>query len=157
ALYIDGDLDSIGAERIKLSPGAQLDLYVSGTVRTIGYLNAGDAANPSAFRLYIGSGDRLTLSVGYQKFAGSIYAPKATIAYVGDTIVEGGLFANNLVGVGLLTIAAASPVAPSPGTCNPPGNGNGNGGGTGGTGGTGGMNGTGTGTGSGSGTGTGGV
>src|SRR5262249_41239833 len=146
ALYIDGDLDSIGAERIKLSPGAQLDLYVSGTVKTIGYVNAGDAANPSAFRLYIGSGNRLTLSVGFQKFAGSIYAPKATIAYVGDTIVEGGLFANNLVGVGLLTIAAASPVAPSPGTCMPPGNGGGGGNGNG--------NGNGNGTGTGSGTGT---
>jgi hypothetical protein len=134
SVYVDGDLDSIGAERIKLDPGATLDLYVAGVVRTVGYLNAGDAAQPAAFRLYVGGADQLTLSVGFQKFSGAIYAPKATIAYVGDTIIEGGLFAKDLVGIGNLEIAAAQPSAPPSTTCNPPGNPGGNGapGGTGG-------------------------
>ena len=73
----------------------------------------------------MGGADRLSLSVGFQKFAGSIYAPRATLAYVGDTIIEGGLFANDVVGIGQLKIAAAHPPTPPSTTCDPtptPGN-----------------------------------
>jgi hypothetical protein len=119
ALYIDGDLDAVGADRIALAPGATLDLYVSGAVRTVGWLGAGDPSNPSAFRVYIGGAHDLTLSVGAQTFAGSIYAPLSTIAYVGDTRIEGGLFAKQLYGVGVLRIDAAQPSAPPPSTCAP--------------------------------------
>jgi hypothetical protein len=131
ALYIDGDLDSVGAEKFSLAQGATLDLYVSGAVRTVGSLGAGDPSNPSAFRLYVGSANDLTLSVGYQRFSGSIYAPLATIAYVGDTIVEGGLFARQLYGVGALFVDAALPGNPPSSTCNlpPAGGGGGNSGG----------------------------
>jgi hypothetical protein len=140
SLYVDGDLDEIGAEKIMLAPNATLDLYVSGAVRTVGYLGAGDPANPSAFRLYVGSASQLTLSVGFQRFAGSIYAPLATIAYVGDTIVEGGLFAHQLYGVGALHIDASLPQSPAPGTCGG-GNSGGSTGGNNGGGSTGGNNG----------------
>lgn len=122
SLYLEGSLDQIGAEQIVIDPGATLDLYVSGSVKTVGYASLGAAADPSAFRLYVGGSDTLTLSVGAQWFNGSIYAPRAKIEYVGDTTIAGALFCDDLTGVGQLTIEAdlpggggSCPSSPTPG------------------------------------------
>jgi hypothetical protein len=120
ALHFDGDYLSIGADLIDIAPGGSLDLYVSGVVRTIGYVRAGEKSAPSAFRLYIGGGDRVSLEVGAEIFNGSIYAPTATIVYVGHTVIRGGLFAKDVTGIGNLEIRAAKPVAPDPGICGQP-------------------------------------
>jgi hypothetical protein len=109
ALFVDGSLDEIGADRIVIDAGATLDLYVSGSVGTVGYAGLGDAGSPASFRLYVGGTAPVTISVGAQWFHGSIYAPRANIVYVGDTNVGGGLFANELVGAGQLAIAGNVP------------------------------------------------
>jgi hypothetical protein len=41
AVYVDGNLDSVGDDTVGLSPGSTLDLYVSGRVRTVGHTSAG--------------------------------------------------------------------------------------------------------------------
>jgi len=110
ALYLDGSLEEIGADRILLGEGATLDLYVSGAVKTVGYFNAGEKSLPGAFRLYVGGGDDVNVNVGAQIFHGAIYAPKATIKYVGHTVIEGGLFANTVTGIGNLELRGAHPV-----------------------------------------------
>jgi len=112
AIYIDGDLESVGAEWIHIRDGATLDLYVGGRVRTIGHVSLGDASDPSAFRLYIGGADAPTVSVGNKQFNGSIYAPRAMIRYVGNTNIRGSLFARELEGTGNLTIGYAAPLDP---------------------------------------------
>jgi putative adhesin len=120
ALYL-GTLDEVGAETFVLDAGATLDLYVADSVRTVGAVELGDPSAPSSFRLYIGGTGTVSLSVGEQRFHGMIYAPRAAIAYTGDTHIEGGLFADSVRGVGRLEIDGAQPQATSPGACsNPP-------------------------------------
>ncbi len=129
ALYIDGSLDAVGAENVALKPGATLDLYVSGAVRTVGKLDLG--SDPSAVRLYIGGGGGGALvTVGEQTLSAAIYAPTARVAFVGDTTIHGALFAHDLDGVGRLAIDYSAPQAPAPGQCGTPSGGSPGGGGT---------------------------
>jgi hypothetical protein len=123
SVYIDGSLDEIGAEAIKIETGASLDLYVSGAVRLVGFSPLGDPKSPSSFRLFVGGSDRLSLSLGLQEFFGSIYAPQAEIAAAGVTLIWGSLFAKTVVDAGVLAVnhGGATP------TCTPPGGGSGGG------------------------------
>ena len=109
AMYIDGSLDQIGADVFDIADGSTLDLYVRDTVKTIGYVSLGDAKNPSAFRLFVGGGDGISLAIGDQVFHGSIYAPNASLKYIGNTVVEGALFANTFTGIGNLQVNSALP------------------------------------------------
>lgn len=116
AIYIDGSLDEIGAEAIRMLPGASLDLYVSGAVRLVGFTPVGDRHAPAAFRLFIGDSDQVSVGVGLQEFFGSIYAPNASIAFAGLTVVWGSLFAKNVIDAGVLTINHGGAIP----TCTPP-------------------------------------
>ena len=60
------------------------------------------------------------LSVGAQAFHGAIYAPRAHVAYVGATHVEGSLFARSLRGVGVLDIEHGATGPSDPGECDDP-------------------------------------
>lgn len=116
SIYIDGSLDEIGAEAIKLETGATLDLYVSGPVRLVGFTPIGSRQSPSSFRLFVGGADRLSVGVGLQEFFGSIYAPRAEIALAGVTVVWGSLFAKEVVDLGVLAINHGGAIP----TCTPP-------------------------------------
>jgi hypothetical protein len=118
AIYIDGSVESIGSDAIELAPGATLDLYIAGSLHSVGTMRIGDAASPSAFRLYVGGAELVAL--GSQIFNGAIYAPNAVISYTGSTIVRGGIFADQLNGLGSIQIDPARPVAPPPSSCAPP-------------------------------------
>jgi hypothetical protein len=121
-IYVDGDLDSIGHDRFDIQSGSTLDLYVSGNVRTVGHMVYGDRHHPAAFRLYIGGNQQATMQVGNQVFHGAIYAPNATLAYVGRTKIEGSLLAKTLSSVGLLELYFARPTTNGSGEkCTPPG------------------------------------
>ncbi len=117
AMYLDGSLEEIGAERFVFAPDSSLDLYVKGSIKTIGYLHVGARNRPSQLRVYIGGSEDVSISVGAQIFRGSVYAPKATIKYIGHTVIEGGLFANTVTGIGNLEIRGARPVPPPQSVC----------------------------------------
>lgn len=134
ALYVDGDVDSVGDEHLELGPGAVLDLYIAGSLRQVGHSALGDASRPGALRLYIGGSSPVALSVGKQSIHGLVYAPTAAIAFVGDAQVNGALFARSLDAVGKLELGYAPPAAPSDQVCSPPGNPDGDGPGNGGKG-----------------------
>lgn len=119
ALYIDGSINSVGAEVIDILPGSTLDLFVSGSVRTVGAMRLGSELEPGAFNLYIGGAEPLTVSVGLQIFNATIYAPQVDLHYVGATKIRGAVFANRILGVGLLTVGYAAPSVP-PDLCQPP-------------------------------------
>lgn len=125
ALYVDGAIDAVGVESFEIEPGGSLDLFVAGGIRTVGWLDAGGASDPEAFRLYLGGADSVLLSVGQQVFRGSIYAPEAVVAYVGDTTVVGSLFARELDGVGRLEIGYGAAPDLDPPSCDEPGDGDG--------------------------------
>jgi len=112
SLYLDGSLDHIGAAWLSLANGAMLDLYVSGSVRTIGHVELGNKWDPSAFRLYIGGGQEATLDVGNQLFNGAIYAPHADLVYIGNTQIRGAITAHTIHGTGNLVIGYAAPECP---------------------------------------------
>lgn len=113
SLYIDGSIDQVGAEVFDLADDATLDLYVSGVIRQVGHMKLGNAKKPSAFRLFMGGGEEVSLNIGNQVFYGAVYAPRATIKYIGNTILEGGLFANTLAGIGNLEVHGARPTPPA--------------------------------------------
>jgi hypothetical protein len=128
-IFIDGDLDEVGSHNIKLAPGATLDLYVSGSVNTVGDTQFG--GEPGAFRLFIGGKEPIGVSVGNQAFRGTIYAPRAELSFVGDTLIEGTLFAGSVDGVGTLEVRQAGAKAAAAELCTDPDEGGANGGGTG--------------------------
>lgn len=109
AIHIEGDLQAVGNEVFLLTDGSTLDLFVSGSVQTVGNAELGDPGDPAAFRLYIGGADSVSVGVGRTRFNGAIYAPEATLAYVGDTEIRGAVFARELAGVGRMTLGYAAP------------------------------------------------
>ncbi len=116
ALHVDGDVDNIGAQVVRLTSGSTLDLYVSGNVRNVGHIVLGDKYAPSSFRLYIGGNEKATINVGNAIFNGAIYAPEANLHYIGNTLIRGALFAKNLTSTGNLMIGYAAP-NPQPDSC----------------------------------------
>ncbi len=117
ALFIDGDLDTVGSLNIKLEPGAELEMWVAGSIKTVGNLQFASQqdARARAFKLYMGGRGSTLINVGNAEFFGSIYAPETDIEYVGNLQVHGSLFANNLTGTGNLTLYYDTDImAPAP-------------------------------------------
>ena len=122
SIYVDGDLDSIGYDRFKITNGSVLSLYVAGNVNTIGHMLYGEKHHPGAFRLYIGGSKKATMQIGNQVFRGAVYAPKASVHWVGRTKVEGSLLVGTLISTGLLELYFSRPAHDKDGNrCNPPG------------------------------------
>jgi hypothetical protein len=117
SLFVDGSISAVGDTRWQLATGATLDLFVSGNVEHVGSLAGGDAAAPGAFRLYVGGTH--TATIGDAAFYGSLYAPRATVSYVGDARIDGSIFAKQLDAVGNLTVEYGEPLTP-PQSCETP-------------------------------------
>jgi hypothetical protein len=117
SLFVDGSITAVGDTQWELAPGGTLDLFVSGDVEHVGSLVGGDAAKPGAFRLYVGGSH--TATIGDAVFYGSLYAPRATVSYVGDARIVGSIFAKQLEAVGNLTIEYGDPLTP-PQSCDTP-------------------------------------
>lgn len=131
ALYVEGTIAAVGEQNITVEDGGSLDLFVSGMIATVGWTSAGSAARPEAIRIYLGGSDRVLLAaVGKHDFYANLYAPEATLAYVGDNRVIGSLFGRELDGVGRLEIGYGAPAEVDPPSCDqPPDDGDGGGGG----------------------------
>jgi hypothetical protein len=105
ALFVDGDLETVGDAHFDLTPGSTLDLYVAGSVSMVGGALFNHAA-PGTVRLYVGGPTGKLDLVGAQEVIGAVYAPDADLELVGDTRFVGSVFARNLDGVGQLSIDA---------------------------------------------------
>jgi hypothetical protein len=104
SLFIEGSLSTVGSAQWTLGPTATLDLFVSGSIASVGDLTAGDPTRAGAVRLYVGGDAASIATVGTSSFNGSIYAPQADVSYVGDSEIVGSIFARTISGVGALTI-----------------------------------------------------
>jgi hypothetical protein len=113
-LYVDGSLVHVGAARFAIDAGATLDLFVSGSVTSVGTLDLGDASRPDAFRLYVGGEGGTVSLVGAARFSGLVYAPHATVALAGGAEVDGALFAGDLTFAGAVKVRHAAVRAQSP-------------------------------------------
>ena len=121
ALYVEGTIAAVGEQNITVEDGGSLDLFVSGMIATVGWSSTGSAANPEAIRIYLGGKGRVLLAaVGKHDFFANLYAPEATLAYVGDNRVIGSLFGRELDGVGRLEIGYGAPGEVDPPSCEQP-------------------------------------
>ena len=117
ALYIAGDLMTVGTDTIDVDEGASLDLYVAGDLENVGQWKVGAGTLAGVVRLFIGGEGASLSSVGDADIVGSVYAPQADVNLVGDTSIRGALFAKRVHGVGRLLIDYAKPAAPAPESC----------------------------------------
>jgi len=117
ALYIGGNLKTVGTDTIDVDEGASLDLYVAGNVENVGTWRVGQGTLAGVVRMFVGGKDPLLASVGDKDFVGAIYAPTADFTLVGNTSIRGGLFVKNLTGTGELLVDFARAATPAPGAC----------------------------------------
>ncbi|MGH7270209.1 MAG: DUF7305 domain-containing protein, partial [Polyangiaceae bacterium] len=94
ALFVGGDL-SVADFEIDAPPGAEVDLFVSGSVSVRGAFRVGDASNQAGARTYVG-GPGVNLQ-GAATLAGSLYAPGSvlTLGASAPTTVYGSIFASS--------------------------------------------------------------
>jgi hypothetical protein len=103
ALFVGGDVNSLGVFDIELGPEGELDLFVAGSLLSVGAGSYGDRAHPARTRIYIGGTSDVTI-VGAEGFVGNVYAPNARITAVGATTVYGSLFGRRIDMPGYLDV-----------------------------------------------------
>jgi hypothetical protein len=118
ALFVDGDLNVDNALRIDLTPDAELDLFVAGSVGIGNMATFGNLSAPARVRLYVG-GQALQLGTSVNVGA-NIYAPYATVTLSSDVEMRGAFFANEFDISGIVTIHYDTSVLAASG-CRPPG------------------------------------
>lgn len=96
ALFIAGNITLQQDLVVEVASGAELDLFIGGSVQVSGALRLGDPTRPRALRLYIASGGSLALSGGAQ-LAANIFAPAADLAVSAPIDLHGALVVNRLV------------------------------------------------------------
>jgi hypothetical protein len=95
ALFVAGDISVTEDLRIELAPGAEIDVFVSGSVSIKGGFEIGDADSPSRTRIYVG-GATLALAANASPLAANIYAPNAVLELSSNFEMWGSLFADRL-------------------------------------------------------------
>jgi len=117
-LFVGGDV-SVQELTISLAtPGAELDLFVAGSVSILGATSIGDKNAPARVRLYV-AGPSFTLSANASVGA-NVYAPGAAVALASNFEMWGSLFAEDLQFSGDFRIHYDTSVLQQPG-CTPPG------------------------------------
>jgi len=118
AVFVAGDVRVGGALHVDLGPGAELDLFVAGSVSLTGPVAFGSPAAPAKVRVYSG-GPVFELS-GDAKLGANVYAPRADVAVSSDFEMSGALHARSVAFSGDLTIHYDESVIDTIG-CRPPG------------------------------------
>lgn len=103
ALFVAGNVTLSQDLAIELAPGAELDLFVAGTLQSAGALRLGDPARPAALRIYVAAGGAITLGDG-STLAGNLYAPRADLTTPASLELYGAVVVNHLAGAGPVAI-----------------------------------------------------
>jgi len=105
AIFVGGNLSTTSDFVVDVPSGSELDLFVEGDVTVGGAFQAGEAANPSKARTYVGGSGTLNLQ-GAAQMAGNLYAPHAQLVLGGSapTTLFGSIFAARLNAGADLTI-----------------------------------------------------
>jgi hypothetical protein len=94
ALFIEGSITAAADLEVQLSPSAEIDVFIKGTLVLAGKGSFGSTSRPAATRIYVGGSDDVVL-VGASGFVGNLYAPYARVTSVGYAKVWGSIFAND--------------------------------------------------------------
>lgn len=126
ALFVDGSINNVGNLEFRLSPGAEIDVFIRDNLAITGRATFGQKDRPAASRVYIG-GDGNVMLVGDGEFVGNLYAPRSLVQAVGYGAFLGALFARDFVCPGFADFTydlaihhAGDPCTtpnPPPGTC----------------------------------------
>jgi hypothetical protein len=91
-LFVDGDLLARSLS-ISVDPGAEIDIFVKGSLRAETSTVLGDAARPAAVRLYVGQAVSFSAQATVNA---NLYAPRADLVFGAAATVHGALFVNRL-------------------------------------------------------------
>ncbi len=103
ALFVGGNADLRRAFHVELSPGAELDLFIAGTLSAADEVRLGAPEQPARARLYVGGAGTLALAGG-TLLGGNLYAPGSELQLSGGAEVFGSLFVRRLVTSAPLTV-----------------------------------------------------
>jgi hypothetical protein len=95
ALLIGGDIDTTQEVTISLTPDAQLDIFVAGSVEVTGGLNLGSPNYPASLRVYIG-GQNGFRTTSRTEVSGFFYAVPGGINITGGMEVFGGVYTQSI-------------------------------------------------------------
>jgi hypothetical protein len=99
ALFVGGDFTVVGGFNVDVGPEGELDLFIAGSLATVGSTSFGDKNRPSASRIYVGdpsgAGD-INLG-GSSDFVGNLYAPTSRVGTVAVVNIYGAVFARDFV------------------------------------------------------------
>jgi hypothetical protein len=109
-ITVDGTLD------VEVADGAELDLFVAGSINLPATALLGDPARPSALRIYAGAAGAIGLSSG-SRLAGNLYAPAADLVSSAPLEVFGALLVDHLVVDAGLTVHRDRAIAAAGAAC----------------------------------------
>ncbi len=103
ALFVGGNVSTVGAFNIELGPDAELDLFIAGNLTQVGFSPLGDRNRPANVRIFVGGEGDITL-VGYEPINANLYAPKSRLYSPGYIAARGSLFVRRLHAQGYVTV-----------------------------------------------------
>lgn len=102
ALFVAGDVSSLGNLQVELAPDAELDWFVGGKLDLGRAVKVGEPTRPAALRIYVaGAGSWL---VPKKAVSANLYAPLSDVVLLGDEDLSGSIFAHTLSSIGDVTV-----------------------------------------------------
>ncbi|HRI65725.1 MAG TPA: hypothetical protein PK156_15865 [Polyangium sp.] len=101
-MAIDGNIDMSGPLTIELAPGAELDMFVTGTVFLNNAATIGSQSSPKSTRIYI-AGNDVTMT-GQLALSANFYLPNAIFNITNDLEMWGALFAKKISSSGRVKV-----------------------------------------------------
>ena len=104
ALYVAGDVEGSSALAFVLDPGAELDLFVGGTLKVSDTFVFGSPNYPALSRAYVGGTAKIPLSDNV-RLAGQLYAPNSEqVVWSAKNAIYGSVFAGSFRSSDVTTI-----------------------------------------------------
>jgi hypothetical protein len=119
ALFVDGSINNMGNLEFRLSPNAEIDIFIRDNLAITGRATFGQKDRPSASRVYIG-GDGDVMLVGDGEFVGNLYAPQSLVQAVGYGAFLGSLFARDFICPGFADFSYDKAIKTAGDSCNIP-------------------------------------
>lgn len=100
ALFVAAGISLAGALAVELDPGAELDLFVAGSVNLPATLRLGDPARPSALRVWLAAPGAIGVPAD-ALWSANLYAPAADLVVGGPLDLFGAVMVGHVVGAPL--------------------------------------------------------
>ena len=118
ALFVAGGVTVDGTLSVEVAEGAELDLFVAGSLNLPATALLGDPGRPRALRIYAAAGGAVTLQAG-SRLAGNLYAPSVDLAASGSLEVYGSVLVGRLAGGAALTVHRDRAISAAAASCPP--------------------------------------